>query len=306
MGSRILYCWSSLKAYKLIISDNSLMSEEPEQVPLDHEVIWQGVVKIDPSITVHMPEGIEAGNGLKFFTIRDSAFPYSDNAQLDNPDLVANFPNDISIYVMGGKILEHMKCSVIKGYKFPAIMRKTSFFGRKRQQNLNDYYAKKIVAVKGFVLSPVSTNNGNINHVGCLASVKVSNEYGGSIVFEKMGLAIFASGSKTSDITFTNQRRSVATVFVASDEKPFVVYMRSKTTLVKLFCDSNGIKTEKTLQVEDGGKALPGRQRQGEEPLQILKIRLAKGEISIDEYKKLRRLIADDEEKNLDQGSNWI
>lgn len=281
------------------------MSEEPEQVPLDGEVIWHGVVKIDPSISVHMPEGIEAGNGLKFFNIRDSAFPYSDNAQLDNPDLVANFPNDISIYVTGAKILEYMECSVIKWYKFATSMRKTSFFRRKRQQDLNDYSVKRIVAVKGFLLSPVNTNNGNINHVGCLASVKISNEYGESIVFEKTGLAIFASGSKTSDITFTNQRRSVTTVFVASDEKPFVVYMQSKATLVKLLCDSSGIKTEKTQQVEDAGKALAGRQ-QGQDPLQILKIRLAKGEISVDEYKKLRRLIADDEEKNLDQGSNWI
>lgn len=284
------------------------MSEESEQVPLDREVIWQGVVKIDPSISVHLPEGIEeAGNGLKFFTIRDSAFPCSDNAQLDNPDLVANFPNDISIYVTGAKILEYMECSVIKWYKFATSMRKTSFFRRKRQQDLNDYYsAKRIVAAKGFMLSPVNTNNGTINnHVGCLASVNVSNEYGESIIFEKTGLAIFASGSKTSDITFTNQRRSVTTVFVASDEKPFVVYMRSKATLVKLLCDSSGIKTEKTLQVEDRGKALPGRQ-QSEDPLQILKIRLAKGEISVDEYNKLRRLIADDEEKNLDQGSNWI
>lgn len=283
-----------------------MTSEEYEQVPLDHEVIWHGIVKIDPSISVHMPEGIEAGNGLKFFTIRDSSFPYSDNAQLDNPDLATNFPNDISIYVTGAKILEYMKCSVVKWYKFATSTRKTSFFRKKRYQELNDYSAKRIVAAKGFLLSPVNTNNGsNINHVGCLASVKVSNEYGESIIFEKTGLTIFASGSKTSDITFTNQRRSVTTVFVASDEKPFVVYMRSKATLIKLLCDSSGIKTEKTLQVEDRGKALPGRQ-QSEDPLQILKIRLAKGEISVDEYNKLRRLIADDEEKNLDQGSNWI
>ncbi|MDQ4067695.1 MAG: SHOCT domain-containing protein [Thermoproteota archaeon] len=284
-----------------------MISEESERVPPDHEVIWQGVVKIDPSISVHMPEGIEAGNGLKFFTIRDSTFPYSDNAQLDNPDLATNFPNDISIYVTGAKILEYMKCSIVKWYKFASSMRKTSLFRKKRQQELNDYFAKRIVAAKGFLLSPVNTNNGNgnINHVGCLASVKVSNEYGESIIFEKTGLAIFASGSKTSDITFTNQRRSVTTVFVASYEKPFVVYTQSKATLIKLLCDSSGIKTEKTLQVEDRDKALPGRQ-QSEDPLQILKIRLAKGEISVDEYNKLRRLIADDEEKNLDQGSNWI
>src|SRR5688500_19886074 len=61
----------------------------------------------------------------------------------------------------------------------------------------------------------------------------------------------------------------------------------------------------KTLQIEDSGKALHGRQ-QIEDPLQILKIRLAKGEISVEEYSKLRKLIVDNEEKNLDQGSNWI
>lgn len=280
------------------------MGEDVEQVPLGHEVLWHGIVKIDPSISIPMPEASEAGTGLKLFTMTDSTFPYDDNAQLDNPDLVTDFPNNISIYVTGGKILEYMKCSVIKWYQLANNVQKISLF-RRKQQDVNDHSAKRIVAAKGFLLSPVNTNNGPINHVGCLASVRVSNGYGESIVFERTGLSIFASGSKTSDITFTNQRRSVTTIFVASDEKPFIAYVRSKATLVKLLCDSSGIKTEKTLQIEDSGKALYGRQ-QIEDPLQILKIRLAKGEISVEEYNKLRRLIADNEEKNLDQGSNWI
>ncbi|MDQ4015993.1 MAG: SHOCT domain-containing protein [Thermoproteota archaeon] len=280
------------------------MGEDVEQVLLDHEVLWNGIVKIDPSVSIHMPEASEASSGLKVFTITDSSFPYEDNAQLDNPDLVAEFPNNISVYVTEGKILEYMKCSVFKQYKLANNEQKVSFFRRKRQ-HVNDSSPKRIVAAKGYLLSPVNTNNGHINNSGCLASVKVSNEYGESIIFEKTGLSIFASGSKTSDLTFTNQRRSATTIFVASDEKPFIAYMRSKATLVKLLCDSSGIKTERTLQIEDVGKALHGR-KQIEDPLQILKVRLAKGEISVEEYSKLRMLIADDEEKNLDQGSNWI
>ncbi len=280
------------------------MGEDVDQVPMDYEVLWHGIVKIDPSIFVPMPEATEARSSLKLFTITDSTFPHDDNAQLDNLDLIADFPNNISIYVTGGKILEYMKCSVIKRYQFANHMQKISFF-RRKQQDLNDHSAKRTVTAKGFLLSPVNANNGHINNVCCLASVKISNEYGESIIFEKTGLSIFTSGSKTSDITFTNQRRSVTTIFVASDEKPFIAYVRSKAMLVKLLCDSSGIKIEKTLQIEDRAKTLHGRQ-QIEDPLQILKVRLAKGEISVEEYSKLRSLIADDEEKNLDQGSNWI
>lgn len=197
-------------------------------------------------------------------------------------------------------MLEYMKCSVIKQYQFSTKVQKSSYFKRKKQDT-NDYSANKIVAKKGFLLSAVDTTASQ-HHVGCLASVKVSNEYGESLIFEKTGLVIFASGSKTSEITFTNQKRSVTVVFVASNEKPFIAYMRSKPLLVKLLCDSSGIKTEKILQEE--GRDMPGRQKV-EDPLQILKVRLAKGEISAEEYNKLRKLIADDEEK-VGQGSNWI
>jgi hypothetical protein len=280
------------------------MEEDVEQLLLDHEVLWHGVVKIDPSISTHMPEATESSNGLKVFTVTDSSFPYEDNAQLDNPDLVADFPNNISIYVTGGKILEYMKCSVIKRYKVADNEQKVSFF-RRKQQHVNDYSPKRIVAAKGFMLSPVNINKDHINNTGCLASVKVSNENGESIIFENTGLFIFASGSKTSDLTFTDQRRSTTAIFVASDEKPLIAYMRLKVTMFKIMCDSSGIKTERTLAMEDMGKAPHGRQI--EDPLQILKVRLAKGEISVEEYGKLRRLIADDDgEKNLGQSSNWI
>jgi hypothetical protein len=268
---------------------------ESGQPSLEREVLWEGIVKIDPSISVHMPEATEAGGSLKLFTITDTSFPYADNAQLDNPGLAPNFPNSISVYVMGSKILEYMRCSVIKEYQLATKMQKSSYFKRKKEDS-----AKRIAAKKGFLLSPVDTTAGQ-QYAGCLASVNISNEYGGSLVFEKTGLFIFASGSKTSEITFTNQKRSVTAVFVASDEKPFVAYMRSKPLLVKLLCDSSGIKTEKILQEE--GKDMPGRQ--SEDPLKILKVRLAKGEISVEEYNRLRKLIADDEEK-LGQGSNWI
>lgn len=277
------------------------MGKEAERPSPDHEVLWEGIVKIDPSISMHMPEATEAGGDLKLFTIKDTSFPHGDNAQLDNPDLAADFPNEISVYVAGSKILEYMKCSVIKEYQLATKMQKTSSYFKRKKQDTKDYSATKgIVTKKGFMLSPVDTTTGQ-QHVGCLASVRVSNEYGGSLIFEKTGLFIFASGSKTSEITFTNQRRSVTTVFVASDEKPFTAYMRSKPVLVKLLCDSSGIKTEKILQEE--GRDLPGRQ--SEDPLKILKVRLAKGEISAEEYNRLRKLIADDEEK-LGQGSNWI
>lgn len=280
------------------------MREDDWQEFVDHEVLWQGVVKIDPSISIIMREATDAGNGLKLFTIVDSTFPYDDNAQLDNPDLVKDFPNSISIYVTGGKILEYMKCSVIKRYRLANNDQKISFFKR-RKRDVVGSSSKKIVILKGFLLSPVNITNDHTNHTGCLASVRVTNEYGEAIIFEKTGVSIFAAGSKTSDVTFTNQMRSATTIFIASDEKPLIAYVRTKSTLVKLFCDSSGIKTEKTLEIE-GDPKNPRERQQIEDPLQILKIRLAKGEISIEEYSRLRRLVSDDESRRLGEGSNWI
>jgi hypothetical protein len=260
------------------------------------EVLWEGVVKVDPSISSQMQEGAENGVEIRRLTFRDKTFPYADNAQLDNSDLANDFPNDISIFVKGGKILEYMNCQVIKEHELVKVQKRKLFNRRKQEKNENT----RIVA-KGFILSPMDTTIGQ-KHVGCLACVQISNEYHSSLILEKTGLFIFASGSKTSEMTFTSQNRSVTVAFIATNEKPFIAYIRSKPILLKLHCDTNGVKTETILH--EANKDLPSKHKT-EDPLGILKVRLAKGEISIDEYNKLKKLISDDEEK-LDQGSNWI
>lgn len=267
------------------------MLKEMVIAPSGRAILWEGIVKVDPSISTHLDEAVE-DNGQKVITITDNVYPYQDNAQLDNPGLADDFPNKISLFVKGAEILEYMNCSVFKGYRSGQAQK-----GLFRRQE----YPNKKVITKGFVLSPVTGPRASLHHTGCLASIQVCSELSSSLVFEQTGIVAFASGSKTSNITFRDPRSSATIIFVASDKKPFVAYITSKKKMLKLLCDSNGIRTDDVVKSEEA-TSVPTKQRI-EDPVQILKTRLAKGEISIEEYHKLKRII---DNERLDPTSNWI
>ncbi|HZD36616.1 MAG TPA: SHOCT domain-containing protein, partial [Nitrososphaeraceae archaeon] len=156
---------------------------------------------------------------------------------------------------------------------------------------LRSYDARKSVAYKGFILGPTKVEDA-LEVDACLALLQFDNEYGQDVSIERLGIYAFASGSRTSNMTLRDPRRSVTTTFVASKEKPFVAHIYARDKTLKFFCDDSGIKIyhvkEKT---RDEKQSFTTKNKS----IDILKRRLASGEITIEEYERLRRIILEDE-----------
>lgn len=262
-------------------------------IPSDYEIMWEGIVKVDPGVTEHISSQTIERDGFKLFTIIDSRYRFEDNAQLDNPMGFKDFPNKIILPVKGGEILEYMSCLVIKCYVYSS--------GSKGFFKKDSLHERKTIA-KGFILQPVSDKI-ITEYFACLASIQFNNEYNKSLAIERQGLWMFASGSQTSNITIRDPLKSVTTVFVASDDRPLRAYIHSKDKVLKLTCNSKGVKTEEILkQEEDNYYSLHHSDKQND-PMHILKTRLVKGEITIEEYLKLQKIIKGE---HLDSASGWI
>lgn len=247
-------------------------------LPPHQEVLWSGIVKLDPSVSQHISEITEEGD-FKIIGITDSNYPYRDTGQLDNSEGLDDFPNTVTIFVKGKEILEYMNCSVIMGYQNTE---------GKRGLFRNRVEAKTI-SVKGFILEPAAIRSIHDPEV-CLASIQADNRFGNSVTIEQRGIFAFTSGSQTSNITFGNPSRSVTIVFLASKDRPFVAYFNSKKGMIRLSCNGNGIRTEEVAKNEsstESGANPP-------DPLLILKVRLARGEITVEEYTKLRKILQDE------------
>ncbi|MGH9950489.1 MAG: hypothetical protein ACRD5J_02600, partial [Nitrososphaeraceae archaeon] len=233
-------------------------------------------------------EGLKYGD-YTIITINDSRYGNKDNAQLDNYDGLSEFPNEIVLFVRGNEILERMQCTVVKGYKEKEYKR---LFQRPSD-------IRRSLDCKGFILEPV-TADATLNVDACLALLQLDNEYGNKLYFNQLGIYAFTSGSQTSNITLRDPRRSVTTSFVASKEKPFIAYIYSKDKTWKFFCDDSGIKVIQDLieNKEEVQHSLMTRNS----ALEILKKRLARREITIEEYQRVKRIILDDE----NYSANWI
>ena len=252
------------------------------------EHLWKGIVKVDNSLVNKTSEGHEYGDYM-IVTINDSKYRNEDNAQLDNYDGLGDFPNEIIVFVKGNEILERMQCTVIKGYKEKEY--------KKLLQRSTDI--RRSLDCKGFILEP-STEDATLNVDACLALLQLDNEYSDEIYFNQLGIYAFTSGSQTSNITLRDPRRSVTTSFVASKEKPFIAYVYSKDKTWKFFCDDSGIEVIQDLieNKEEAQHSLMTR----DSALEILKKRLARGEITIEKYQRVKRIILEDE----NYSANWI
>lgn len=252
------------------------------------EHLWKGIVKVDYSLVNKTSEGPEYGD-YTIVTINDSRYGNEDNAQLDNYDGLGDFPNEIVLFVRGNEILEQMQCTVVKGYK-------EKEYKKLLQRSIN---IRRSLDCKGFILEPI-TADAILNVDACLALLQLDNEYSNEVYFNQLGIYAFTSGSQTSNITLRDPRRSVTTAFVASKEKPFIAYVYSKDKACKFFCDDSGIKVTQDL-LEDKVVVQHSLMTRNS-ALDILKTRLARGEITIEEYQRVKRIILEDE----NYSSNWI
>jgi hypothetical protein len=260
-------------------------------IPSDFEVKWQGIVRVDQSRPEHASPVSTERDDINLFLITDTKYSYEDNAQFDNSDGRQDFPNNILLFVEGREILEYMNCLVVRSYEFSESK---GFFKRSSLD-------KKTTA-KGFILQPILSEN-MVNSSACLASIQFNNEQGRSLTFQQQGLFAFTSGSQTSKITFMDPRKSVTSVFIASDDMPFVAIIHSKdNNILKFMCNSKGIKIEERVLKENIDPSFSSSSTK-QDPIEILKVRLAKGEITIEEYQKLKKILEGD---NLDSTSHWL
>ncbi|MGH9985389.1 MAG: SHOCT domain-containing protein [Nitrososphaeraceae archaeon] len=252
------------------------------------EHLWKGIVKVEYSLVNTTSEGLEYGD-YTIITINDSRYGNKDNAQLDNYDGLSEFPNEIVLFVRGNEILERMQCTVVKAYKEKEY--------KKLFQRSIDIH--RSLDCKGFILEPV-TADATLNVDACLALLQLDNKYSNEVYFKQLGIYAFTSGSQTSNITLRDPRRSVTTAFVASKEKPFIAYVYSKDKTRKFFCDDIGIKVNQDLM--ENKEELQHSPMTRNSALEILKRRLARGEITMEEYQNVKRIILEDEKYS----SNWI
>jgi hypothetical protein len=249
--------------------------------------LWKGIVRVDYSLVANINSGLDYDD-YRIVTIKDSKYSYADNAQLDNTDGQIDFPNEIVIFIIGNKILERMWCTAIKGYK------------EKPRKKLRSYDTFKSLYCKGFILDPVSANDTK-EVEACLGLLQFDNEFGSEITFDQIGMHIFTSGSQTSNMTFIrNQRKSVTATFISSKDKPIIAYINSRHKMLRFFSDDLGTKLSQVDVNKQNTQSFNPMTKKS--AIDILKKRLATGEISKEEYYQLRRIIQEDE----DHTSNWI
>jgi hypothetical protein len=251
----------------------------------DTEVIWQGTVKIDSSMIKYMTAPIDEKNDSRLYNITDTKYGYDDTVQIDNIHGKLSFPNTVTI-ILKGELIEYMDCFAVNCH---TLSKANGFLKKKYIKN---------TTLKGFILQP-TVNENEIDSHACLAAIQFDNEEGKILSITHRGLLTLTSGSRTSNVTIGNPRKSVTMVFVSSDENPFVASMGIKKPSLKLTCGSTGLSKKKYLdktQLASSQSSLITSTK--EHSLEILNSRLSKGEITIEEYHKLKELLQNESNKS--------
>lgn len=232
-----------------------------------------------------MTATIDEKNDYRLFNITDTKYGHDDIVQLDNVHGKPNFPNKVTVIVKG-ELIEYMDCFAIKCH----TLSESNGFLKKS--------AIKSTTLKGFILQPTSNKN-EIDSHACLAAIQFNNEEGKILSITHQGLLTFTSGSRTSNVTIGNPRKSVTMVFVSSDEDPFVASMGLKKSSLKLTCGSTGISKKEDLEkAQSPSSQSPLTTSTNGHSLEILNSRLSKGEITIEEYQKLKEILQDGTNKS--------
>lgn len=282
-----------------------LKTDDPIHAELDYkeilgdsgkaDFVWRGTVRLDQSLADRLPDPV-AQDGLDVYTIQDSKYGKRDSSQFDNSGLSKTFPDAVTLIISDGVDL----AGPLGCHGFLARGSASMGFWR-REGSGND------VVAKGFILEamPDGSEHGQERGQARLAAFQFDNGdsenevscgFDGikarpSLSLVALGCAAFASGSSGSSITFANDpKRSVTVVFAASDQRPFVARLGSGHGAKVVTCDSGGFSTSDIAPAQDM-KAVhfEGDAPAQDDPKRILDTRLARGEITIHEYEKLRR-----------------
>ncbi len=114
----------------------------------------------------------------------------------------------------------------------------------------------------------------------------------------------FASGSRTSNITIGSTHKSVTVVFVSSDENLFVASTGIKKPSLRIIYGSTGILRKEYLENHHLISSQSSQTKlANDQSLEVLNMRLSKGEITIEEYQKLKEILKHDSKKS---SFDWV
>ncbi|MEM2141061.1 SHOCT domain-containing protein [Nitrososphaera sp.] len=255
---------------------------------LTTESLWEGVVFVDDNIDDFVTN-ISHSGGLKRYEIKDAKYHHTAWNFIDNPRMPNVYypPSAIALWVKGDRLGNYMKCTAIFGYE---LIEKTRGLIRKEK-----YHEKRYLA-KGFILEPwdisanksaTTTSVAGSSAYPRLASYRADIGKDNTINIEGNGIVCFGAGSKSAEGVAA--RESVTCVFIASDSQPFVASVRKKGRIFDVRCDGSGWNEKK----EDKGDAAKTEKKpkSNQDPLTVLKLRLAKGEITKEQYEEMRKII---------------
>jgi hypothetical protein len=268
------------------------MASATVEKTLTIEPVWEGIVFVDNNIDDFVTNISHTNDGMKRYEIKDAKYHHTAWNFIDNPKMTNVYypPSTVSIWLKGEQLRDYMKCTAMFGYE---LLERTKGIIRKEK-----YYEKQYLA-KGFILEPwdikanrsatPSTLNSPVSSdYPRLASFRADIGKDNACNIENTPIVCFGSGSKSAEGEAA--RESVTCVFVASDSQPFIASVRRKGRIYSVRYDSNGSKEEK----EDKGgttKEATKSASSKEDPLQVLKLRLAKGEITKEQYEELRKVL---------------
>ncbi|MFQ5941901.1 MAG: hypothetical protein ACE5J2_01830 [Nitrososphaerales archaeon] len=237
--------------------------------------LWKGMVKIDSSLDDYVSDISYIGK-TKQLHIKDVKYHHVYYDTLDNPRGALDYPSEIMLLVKGKELQKYMKCSAVLAYR---QVQKTRGLIRKEK------YYEEILSAKGFALEPASHIRTNLP---CMASYRANIGGDNAFNIEKQGIVSFYTASASRRLGFNAARKSITCVFIASDQLPFVAYVRKKGKMFKMICSSDGMKEE----LEDKGGECKGQKiKPIHDPLLLLKLRLATDEITKEEYKELKKML---------------
>lgn len=247
------------------------MSSETQ---LSGDSLWQGTVRIDESFDDYTTE-IKDLSDSKQYTILDVKYHHKIWDPISGIGQLAP-PYAITVIVEGKEVVECMDCVAVNWYE---LIEKTRGFIRKEK-----YYEKRIRA-RGFKLVKTTSTQTDLPR---LASYRGFLGKDNSISIRQSGIVCFLTGSQSGPYSDASAYKSITCVFVASNGKPFVASVRKKGKIFNVICDNNGLREESQDKDEP---EKPKKTKLKDDPLIVLKLRLAKGEITKEEYEDLKKTL---------------
>lgn len=255
----------------------------PEDLTSDEtlQILWQGLVRVDDSIDDYVAD-ISNSNNFKVYRIKDVKYHHEYWDTLDNRRYQLGHLNTVNVLADKPSFDDYMHCAAFIRYEL--IQREKGLIRKER-------WTERRANMKGFLLRGVNITSGNPSEqeLPILASYRAN--IGGDNAFDvqQEGIVSLYSSSSSASIYDDPARRSITSVFLASNDKPFIAQVRKKGGMSTVTCNSKGFNDESQ---DKGAEKRKGKQfAKTKDPLEVLKLRLAKGEITVQEYDELKKVL---------------